>query len=63
MRTGVAIQTSNYNWGNVLPFCGINEDNIYTFWDGGDIRRGGLPVPGASGATDRLDSFLVNDSP
>jgi hypothetical protein len=46
-----------------LPFCGINEDNIYTFWDGGDIRRGGLPVPGASGAADRLDSFLVNDSP
>jgi hypothetical protein len=44
-----------------IPFCGINEDNIYTFWDGGDIRRGGLPIPGASEAADRLDSFLVND--
>jgi len=43
------------------PFCGINEDNIYTSWDGEDIRRGGLPVPGASEPQDRLDSFLVND--
>ena len=43
------------------PFCAINDDNIYTFWDGGDIRRGGLPMPGASEPGDRLDSFLVND--
>jgi len=43
------------------PFCGINDDNIYTFWDGGDIRRGGLPVPGASEPQDRLDSLLVHD--
>ncbi len=43
------------------PFCAINEDNIYTFWDGGDIRRGGLPIPGGSEPGDRLDSFLVND--
>jgi len=43
------------------PFCAINDDNIYTFWDGGDIRRGGLPIPGASEPGDRLDSFLVND--
>ncbi|MBW7989429.1 MAG: hypothetical protein FVQ84_05340 [Planctomycetes bacterium] len=43
------------------PFCGINDDNIYTFWDGGDIRRGGYPVPNASEAGDRLDSYLVND--
>jgi hypothetical protein len=43
------------------PFCAVNEDNVYTFWDGGDIRRGGLPVPGASEPGDRLDSFLVND--
>jgi len=42
-------------------FCGINDDNIYTYWDGGDIRRGGLPIPGASEPSDRLDSFLVND--
>jgi len=41
-------------------FCAINDDNIYTYWDGGDIRRGGAPqlasVPG-----DRKDSFLVHD--
>ena len=43
------------------PFCAINDDNIYTFWDGGDIRRGGLPIPGATEPGDRLDSFLVND--
>ncbi len=42
-------------------FCGINDDNIYTYWDGGDIRRGGLPIPGASEPGDRLDSYLVND--
>jgi len=43
------------------PFCAINDDNIYTFWDGGDIRRGGLPIPTATEPGDRLDSFLVND--
>ncbi len=43
-----------------VAFCGINDDNIYTFWDGGDIRRGGIPnlasLPG-----DRTDSLLVHD--
>jgi len=43
------------------PFCGINDDNIYTYWDGGDIRRGGIPWPVNSQPGDRLDSFLVND--
>jgi len=43
------------------PFCGVNDDNIYTWWDGSDIRRGGLPIPGASEPQDRLDSFLVHD--
>ena len=43
------------------PFCGLNDDNIYTYWDGGDFRRGGLPIPGASGPEDRSDSFLVNE--
>ena len=43
------------------PFCAINDDNIYTYWDGGDIRRGGLPIPGVSEPQNRLDSFLVND--
>jgi prepilin-type N-terminal cleavage/methylation domain-containing protein len=44
-------------------FCGINDDNIYTMWDGGDIRdgtTGGLPTIGSVPA-DRLDSLLVND--
>jgi prepilin-type N-terminal cleavage/methylation domain-containing protein len=42
------------------PHCGINDDNIYTFWDGGDIRRGGLPMAGSE-PQDRTDSFLVHD--
>ena len=41
-------------------FCGINDDNIYTFWDGGDIRIGGMPTIGSE-PQDRLDSLLVND--
>ena len=43
------------------PFCGINDDNIYTFWNGGDIRIGGYPMANASEPADKLDSFLVND--
>ncbi len=43
------------------PFCGINDDNIYTFWDGGDIRVGGIPTPSVSEPTNRLDSLLVHD--
>jgi len=42
-------------------FCGINDDNIYTFWDGGDIRVGAQPVIGSSMPEDRLDSLLVHD--
>jgi len=42
------------------PFCGINDDNIYTFWDGGDIRIGSVPGIGSEPA-DRLDSLLVHD--
>ena len=42
------------------PFCGINDDNIYTYWDGGDIRIGAAPTIG-SAPQDRLDSLLVND--
>jgi len=41
-------------------FCGINDDNIYTYWDGGDIRIGAAPTIG-SVPGDRLDSLLVND--
>jgi prepilin-type N-terminal cleavage/methylation domain-containing protein len=44
------------------PFCGINNDNIYTYWDGGDIRRGAVPVLDSQ-AAGRLDSLLVNDPP
>ncbi len=42
-------------------YCGINDDNIYTFWTGGDIRKGALPIRGVSEPVDRLDSFLVHD--
>ena len=41
-------------------FCGINEDNIYTYWDGEDKVRGTPPSLGSQPA-DRLDSMLVND--
>jgi prepilin-type N-terminal cleavage/methylation domain-containing protein len=43
------------------PFCGINDDNIYTYWNGGDIRIGSPPVVGQSEPQDRLDSLLVTD--
>lgn len=42
------------------PCCGINDDNIYTFWDGGDIRRGAQPTL-LSQSQDRTDSLLVHD--
>jgi hypothetical protein len=42
------------------PYCGVDDDNIYTFWDGGDIRRGALPTL-ASESQDRTDSLLVHD--
>jgi len=42
-------------------FCAINDDNVYTFWDGGDIRRGAAPVVGTTEPKDRKDSFLVHD--
>ena len=43
-------------------FCGIKDDNIYTYWDGGDIRRGTTPKLGSQPA-DKLDSLLVHDPP
>ena len=43
------------------PFCGAFNDNIYTYWDGGNIRRGGYPIANFSEPSDKLDSFLVND--
>ncbi len=41
-------------------FCGINDDNIYTFWNGGDIRVGAAPALGNE-PKDRADSLLVHD--
>ena len=41
-------------------FCGIHNDNIYTYWDGGDIRIGSAPLL-VSQPMDRLDSLLVHD--
>jgi hypothetical protein len=43
-------------------FCSINDDNIYTYWDGQDIRRGAVPNI-KSQPKDKLDSMLVNDLP
>jgi len=42
-------------------FCGVNDDNIYTFWVGRDIRKGGPPVGPISRPMDAQDSFLVHD--
>ncbi|MHC4371892.1 MAG: type II secretion system protein, partial [Planctomycetota bacterium] len=43
------------------PFCGINDDNIYTSWEGGDIRMGQVPIVGVSEPAARVDNLLVND--
>jgi len=50
------------------PFCSVNDDNIYTFWNGADIRRGGRPWTTStpqrrSAPHNRLDSLLVHDGP
>lgn len=44
------------------PYCAVNKDNIYTYWDGSDIRRGVSPTL-ISQPADKLDSLLVNDPP
>jgi len=41
-------------------FCGVHDDNIYTFWDGGDIRIGAPPIVGSE-PMDSIDSLLVHD--
>jgi hypothetical protein len=41
-------------------YCGLDEDNIYTSWDGQDKARGTPPKLGSAPA-DRRDSLLVND--
>jgi hypothetical protein len=42
--------------------CGLDEDNIYTSWDGGDRARG-KPATFGSQPADPNDSLLVNDPP
>jgi hypothetical protein len=42
------------------PFCGLDDDNIYTSWDGADKARGVPPKLGSVPA-DARDSLLVND--
>jgi len=50
-------------------FCGIDDDNIYTYWAGAapnwEKRKGFLPLPSTTGWSPkgRTDSFLVNDPP
>lgn len=73
IRTGNAIahqedgQNVLYVDGHVSfekrAYCAIGDDNIYTFWDGGDIRRGAPPVVGGSQPQGRVDSLLVHDPP
>jgi hypothetical protein len=42
--------------------CGLEDDNIYTSWDGADKIRGQPPKVGSRPA-DARDSLLVNDPP
>jgi hypothetical protein len=43
-------------------YCGLRDDNIYTFWNGSDIRQGAPPVLGSQ-PEDKRDSLLVHDPP
>jgi len=42
------------------PYVGINDDNIYTYWNGGDIRVGAAPTLGSEPQS-RTDSMVVHD--
>jgi prepilin-type processing-associated H-X9-DG protein len=44
-------------------FCGLEDDNVYTSWDGRDRVRGVPPKPYQSQPADEHDSLLVNDPP
>ena len=52
---------SHVNFESVST-CGVNEDNIYTSWNGTDIKKGKQPVFGSE-PEDKTDSLLVNDPP
>jgi hypothetical protein len=52
----------NHVYFEKVPFCGVNDDNIYTYWNGSDIQQGAPPVIGSQPA-DILDSLLVNEPP
>jgi prepilin-type processing-associated H-X9-DG protein len=41
-------------------FCGVNDDNVYTYFSGSDVRRGSTPTL-TSQPQSRVDSMLVND--
>ncbi|MCK4294350.1 MAG: prepilin-type N-terminal cleavage/methylation domain-containing protein [Planctomycetes bacterium] len=43
-------------------FCGVNDDNIYTYQNDSDIRKGALPTL-TSQPAGPLDSLLVHDPP
>ena len=43
-------------------YCGVDDDNIYTYWDGDDKVRG-KPAKFGSEPAAELDSLLVNDPP
>ncbi|MBN1344085.1 MAG: hypothetical protein JXQ73_15475, partial [Phycisphaerae bacterium] len=45
------------------PFRDIENDNIYTAWDGDDKARGRAPTPYDSQPADPRDSLLLNDPP
>jgi hypothetical protein len=44
-------------------YCGLDDDNIYTSWDGDDKVRGAPPVPCETQPANAADSLLVNDPP
>ncbi|NIP23852.1 MAG: hypothetical protein GWN67_03660 [Phycisphaerae bacterium] len=52
----------NHVYFEKLPFCGVDDDNIYTYWNGSDIQQGAPPTL-TSQPADRLDSLLVNEQP
>ncbi len=46
-------------------FCGVNDDNVYTYWNVGtaDVMKGVMPTPQSTDCRpqDRTDSLLVQD--